>query len=352
MDRFFQKKVQPDFNGFRECILRKGNPQRVFSIEIYQNPNVNDAIIKRFDLARGLDPNHPFHFYQQEMALQKFLGYDMVKCYIALSFPSEIDGKKHKASISEDVVASGPIQNWEDFERYPWPKVSDLDLSALDCLEKELPKNMGCRVDAPIGLYKMLLGYEDMLYLMYDNPALMKAVFEKITGIMVDFARIICQHSCVGVIWGMDDMGFRTQTFFPPDFIRANILPMHQSLAQVAHAHDKLYFIHACGNLEEIMNDLIDVVKIDAKHSFEDGILPVWEAKKKYGDRVALLGGVDIDFLCRADESALRKRVREILEACLPGGGYCLGSGNSIADYVPLDNYLIMLDEGRNFNIQ
>jgi uroporphyrinogen decarboxylase len=32
---------------------------------------------------------------------------------------------------------------------------------------------------------------------------------------------------------------------------------------------------------------------------------------------------------------------------CLPGGGHCLGSGNSIANYVPLDNYLAMIDEGR-----
>ena len=29
------------------------------------------------------------------------------------------------------------------------------------------------------------------------------------------------------------------------------------------------------------------------------------------------------------------------------GGGYCLGTGNSVANYIPLANYLAMLDEGR-----
>jgi uroporphyrinogen decarboxylase len=31
----------------------------------------------------------------------------------------------------------------------------------------------------------------------------------------------------------------------------------------------------------------------------------------------------------------------------MPGGGYCLGTGNSVANYIPLENYLAMVDEGR-----
>lgn len=106
--------------------------------------------------------------------------------------------------------------------------------------------------------------------------------------------------------------------------------------------------MHCCGNIEAIMDDLIDDVSIDAKHSFEDAILPVTDATKKYGSRIAILGGIDVDFLCRSDEAAIRKRVRDTIETCLSeNGGYCLGSGNSIADYVPVDNFLAMLDEGR-----
>jgi len=54
-----------------------------------------------------------------------------------------------------------------------------------------------------------------------------------------------------------------------------------------------------------------------------------------------------VDFLCRADETASRQRVRETLDVCHPGGGYCLGTGNSVANYIPLDHYLTMVDEGR-----
>ena len=44
----------------------------------------------------------------------------------------------------------------------------------------------------------------------------------------------------------------------------------------------------------------------DAKHSFEDAIEPVWEAKAKYGDRIALLGGFDMDKLSRMPVDQVR----------------------------------------------
>ena len=65
-------------------------------------------------------------------------------------------------------------------------------------------------------------------------------------------------------------------------------------------------------------------------------------------DCEALLGGIDVDFLCRASEAEIRQRVRETLDEC-HSGGYCLGSGNSVANYIPVENYLAMMDEGRRY---
>jgi len=67
---------------------------------------------------------------------------------------------------------------------------------------------------------------------------------------------------------------------------------------------------------------------------------------------VSVIGGIDIDLLARGTEEQVRQRTREVLMTCAPGGGYILGSGNSIANYIPLKNYLAMLDEGKMFNSQ
>ena len=94
------------------------------------------------------------------------------------------------------------------------------------------------------------------------------------------------------------------------------------------------------------MDGIIDYVKVDAKHSFEDTYLPVTEAKKLYGDRITLIGGIDMDVLARRNPKEVREYVSQVLKVCKPNGGYCLGSGNTVANYASLENYLTMLDVG------
>ena len=70
------------------------------------------------------------------------------------------------------------------------------------------------------------------------------------------------------------------------------------------------------------------------------------EAKRRYGDRISILGGVDVGMLASATEEEVRAYTRRTLEECMPGGGYALGTGNSVANYIPVPNYVAMLDEG------
>ena len=144
-------------------------------------------------------------------------------------------------------------------------------------------------------------------------------------------------------------MGFKTQTMISPNTWWTSRCPGTARWRLSPHEHGRPYLLHACGNLKEIMEPLIQDVGIDGKHSFEDTIQPVTEAKRVYGDRIALIGGIDMDLMCRGTEEQIRRRVREVLDVCQPGGGYCLGTGNTVANYVPLENYLAMLDEGRRY---
>ena len=88
---------------------------------------------------------------------------------------------------------------------------------------------------------------------------------------------------------------------------------------------------------------------IDAKHSTQDVIEPIAVAKRRWGDRVGLLGGIDVDFLTRAQPDDVHSYVHDILDACMPGGGFTLGVGNWVADTIPTDNYLAVHAESRSF---
>lgn len=94
-----------------------------------------------------------------------------------------------------------------------------------------------------------------------------------------------------------------------------------------------------------IMDDLINDVGIDGKHSYEDAIMPAEEFQKNYGSRIAVLGGLDINILSGKPPEDVRARVRELIDTCGPKGRYAIGSGNSVPSYVPVENYLAMIDE-------
>jgi uroporphyrinogen decarboxylase len=129
--------------------------------------------------------------------------------------------------------------------------------------------------------------------------------------------------------------------------MRRYFLPSHARIGETARDHRLRRYLHACGNLSSIMEDLIESVGIDGKHSFEDAIEPVEDFHRRYHTRIASLGGVDVDILARGTVEDVRRRTREVIDACAPLGRFAVGSGNSIPNYIPLENYLAMLDEAR-----
>ena len=75
----------------------------------------------------------------------------------------------------------------------------------------------------------------------------------------------------VGALTLGDDMGFKTQTLLSPAVYREYLFPWYRKLVETVHSHGKPIILHACGNLSEVMEDIIGC-GWDARHSFEDVI--------------------------------------------------------------------------------
>lgn len=112
--------------------------------------------------------------------------------------------------------------------------------------------------------------------------------------------------------------------------------------AELAHSHDMPFGLHSCGDNELIMDDLINNVGIDAKHSFQDNVIPVQDFKRKYGHRLSVLGGIDMHKLTTLDSEEFIDYCRTVFAKCRVGGGFALGTGNSPASYIKLENFFLM----------
>jgi uroporphyrinogen decarboxylase len=341
---------KPDCDAFLKSVLTDHEPDRPRMVEYLVNAPVMKAVIQM--LGRqwadpGQDIDSKTVYWDNFIAFWYHLGYDFVRLELAMNFPRPSRPGGDSGRVYAETAA-GAITSWEEFEKYTWPKPLEADFFPYEHISENLPDGMGLIVCHGGGIYEHLsfiMGYETLCMALFDQPDLVMAVSQRIGELMTAYYERLLQLDRLIAIFPGDDMGFRSATMISPAHLKQYILPWHRKFASMAHEAGLPYFLHSCGNLGEIMPDLIDDVKIDARHSFEDAIMPMAEFKKRWGDQIAVLGGVDIDKLTRLSPEQLRVYVRKIIEDCAPGGRFAIGSGNSIPDYVPVENYLTMLDE-------
>lgn len=354
----------PDFAEFVAVVVGKKKPKRVHFAELLIDPEVIGEVTRSFFGETLASPTREVMpcLLSQYVRFFKRLGYDYCIFVdvpgMGLHFPGKVRRGEDPALLSRGVrewveESSGVITSFTDFECYPWPSVEGFDFSPYEELSRILPEGMKLLLNACGGIFEVvsetLLGFEGLSLLLYENRALVRAVFERVGAIILSFYQQLIDLDIVGGIFQGDDWGYRSATFLSPRDLEEFVFPWHKRLCSLAHEKGKYYFFHSCGNIYRVFDAFLDEVPVDAFHSFQDEILPVTEFGKRYGNRVGILGGVDLDKLIRLPEEELRRYVRGILEELAPHGGFALGSGNSIANYVPLKQYLIMLDEGLRF---
>lgn len=348
----------PDCDSFISALLGQHIPQRPPLVEYLvdatvMRPILTEGMGREWVVPQAGDPASFAAYWDNFIAFWYHMGYDFVRLEIALPFPSNV----HVIDDSAPGVSQkrawrdqhhGTIETWEDFERYPWPDPAQMDYSPLEYVNAHLPEGMGLISCHAGGIYEHLsaiMSYERLCFALIDAPDLVRAVCDRIGELMQAYYRHILDLDNLIAVFPGDDMGFKTATLISPEDLKQYTLPWHKRFRDMAHDRGLPYFLHSCGNLESIMPWLIEQVGIDGKHSFEDAIIPVTEMHRRYGDRIAILGGVDVDMLTRAEPERLRAYVRGIIDELAPRGRYAVGSGNSIPSYIPVDNYLTMIDE-------
>ena len=348
----------PDFDNLRRTLLREGPPGPVPLIELFADPGMVQAVLGEplswASVIQGSGLDTLVRFCLEA-------GYDYVWSWTGLNFPranfqvaADTAGAENwsgGARIWQDE-STGPIQSLADFEAYPWPKPDHISYRALEYLASAVPEGMKISVNVG-GIFEnasWLMGLERFSYALFDQPDLISALFQRVGDLTATAVANALSIDGTGMCFLGDDLGYASGTVVSPEVLREHVFPQYRRLTQIAHRAGKPILLHSCGNLERVMDEIAGL-GFAAKHSFEDKIMPVEEVHRRWGDRVAVLGGVDMDLLTRGSEQEVRRRARQILEVCAARGtGYCLGTGNSAANYLPVENYLAMLDEGRRWN--
>jgi uroporphyrinogen decarboxylase len=338
-----QLKRQPDYEQFLKVLWRKGKPSHLPFYEHLASPGfIAERTGTDYD---KMTPDND-EYWRIYVDFWIGMGYDCIPMEIGLNCPLPVG----HGALSEGSEAHVIFRTMEDYEKYPWPSLENpIEFRHFETVAKLLPegaKIVGGVAAGPYEWLSMMMGTIGLSYAMLDEPELVELVAGRIGALHHSADRQLATMDSICALRQGDDLGFKTSTFLSPDDLRHFIFPTYKAMAEEAHKASKPFILHSCGNLREVYDDLIDYCKIDAKHSFEDIILPVADFKKMYGTRVTPLGGLDVDVICRSSEEDVRKYARTKIEECFYDGYWALGTGNSLTNYMPVSNYIAVLEEG------
>ena len=338
--------MKPDISQLIANLCRRPST-RVPNVELGIHPVIKERFLGRPVVTLADD----VEFWQRA-------GYDYIKLQPGVDFdPARIASDRNlKASEDGTVVrkwaseGSGVIASREDLERYVFPEPEDLSYERFDQVKPLLPTGMGV-----IGQYGdiftmtwEMMGFEAFSMAVYEDPELVDALNQKLGAIVLSMYERMAVHPAVDILWYSDDIAYATGLMISPALLRKYFFPWLKKIGDLARAAGKPFMYHTDGVLYDIMEDII-ACGVDALHPIEPKAMELAEVKRRYGDRLCLIGHVDVDMLARGTREQVRAQVRKNIAEAWTGTGYCAGSGNSIPEYVNFDNYMAMLDAVREF---
>ncbi len=335
----------PDYQNFAS-VMRNRRPARLPIYEHLVSPGVMEQILDTpFASLLAGNETDLAEYFTHYCRFFKEMTYDVVSFEMCVT---EIlpDG----GALSGGKP--GPIQSRADFESYPWSDLPRLfwELAAprFDALVRSLPDGMKTVGGIGNGVFEIsedLVGLEYLPFMQVDDPELYTDLYKRIGDLLCTIWSGFLKrysHAFVACRFG-DDLGFKTSLLTNPVTLRQHVFPSYERVIDLVHGAGLPFLLHSCGCIFEVMDDILEL-GIDAKHSNEDAIAPFDRWIKDYGRQIGLLGGFDMGFLCTQSPddiyAAVREQGKQFRAAAL---GYALGSGNSIPDYVPVENYLAMI---------
>lgn len=340
---------QPDFNRVRTALFG-GQPDRVPLLELA----IADKIMERFLSKKITGMTERIEFFQTA-------GYDYIKVSPRLDMnPNKITPREgERISASSDNInerswhasGQGIITSLADFEKFRFPTPQEVDYSDYEKAQNLLPENMKI-----IGQYGDIftwtwdfMGFETFSFALIDNPELVERLFDKIGSIVLDLFENIVTFDNVGAIFYSDDIAINSGLFVSPQVYRDYLFPWMKKIGDLCRQHDIPFIYHTDGNIWDVLDDL-KACGVNALQPIEPLAMDIVELKKKRGQDFCLVGNIDVDLLARGSRQQIEDAVKRLLKYVAPGGGFCLGSGNTVPEYIPYENYLAMIETAHRYS--
>ncbi|MDY0082300.1 MAG: uroporphyrinogen decarboxylase family protein [Ignavibacteriaceae bacterium] len=338
---------KPDIESFLK-IIRNQACNYIPIAELGVHPLIKERFIGKKII--GLEEEIEFWFKA---------GYDYIKLQPKADFNPAKIGLSSNLSYNDDGTVfrkwasenNGVITDSESFNKYQFPAKGDFSYENFEKVKSLLPDEMGM-----IGQYGdiftmtwEMMGFENFSYALFENESLVKELNILLGNLVLSMFEYFAQSDSVDALWYSDDIAYINSLIVSPQTLDKYFFPWLKKIGDLAKRYNKPLIYHSDGILFSVMDKIIDC-GVTALHPIEPKAMDIFEVKERYGKELCLIGNIDVDLLSRGTEEDVSKEVLSIIEKLGRNGGYCIGSGNSIPEYVKFENYLAMINTVKSVN--
>jgi len=188
-------------------------------------------------------------------------------------------------------------------------------------------------------------GFEEALMDMLAEPDEICILFDRIKELRIEQVKLMVQ-SGIDVLMLGDDVGMQTGMLMSADIWRELLKPRLADIINVAKGlrPDLAIFYHSCGNIMDIVPDLIEV-GVTVLNPLQPECMDLEYIKNTYGDKLAFWGGVSAQTnLSFGTPQQVKDEVKKRIEVLGHDGGYLVGPNHVVEPEVPWENILAFFE--------
>lgn len=318
-------------------------PDRVPYCEIHVDQQIAEQVLGR-PLAPlpNLETNP--RSLEDEIELARLLGKDNI-CYV---LRAPVYTKRTDAGGDTAFYTEGMVGSESDLELLDLPDPDDDALYAEAEAWATRKGDYSLWLITRLGLFPTMLsmGMERFFIALHEDPGFVEKLLDIYCEWTAAMARRICQLD-FDVFCSTDDFAGKHGPLFSPSFFHDVVMPRFRKIAE--HV-SKPWVMHSDGNVMPILDDLLSL-GICGLHPNEKGAMDIRRMKRDYGQRLCLLGNVDLNLLMLGEPQDVKEEVRGLIRDVGPGGGYIVTSGNSLTYYCRLENIMAMIEAAREYGV-
>lgn len=156
---------------------------------------------------------------------------------------------------------------------------------------------------------------------LYEYPAELERLLDKLADIALDAVKHLAAAGAHGIL-SFDDWGLQDRPMVSPALFRRFWKPRYARVYRVAREHGMLCFLHSCGHIMDLLDDLIEaglhVIQMDQQEN-----MGVEALARRFGGRIAFWCPVDIQqTMVTGSIDDVRQYARRLIErfGCYNGG--------------------------------